>query len=313
MLRILTYHRIAEYDMYSPMTNVSTTPDAFAEQMRFLHGHYSVVGVEEVLQAIHGGTQLRDDAVLITFDDAYRDFKDVALPILKKYGFPATLFVPTAYPGNPHLTFWWDRIKAALMTTAQLQVDAFGTLYPLHTSEERYRCYLQVLAKIERTPHEEAMEIVDALCNSLREYTAAKNEVLSWDELRNLAAEGISIAPHTRTHPIMTKISPERVREEVRGSRKDVEQHIGNAPPVFAFPSGKTDGTVVDILRQEGFQMAFTTLDGHNDMPPAEPLRLCRTNIFPATTMPIFRLRLLPGVAYLNRLRHRARQRLAAA
>lgn len=295
------------------MTNVSTTPDAFAEQMRFLHGHYSVVGLDEVLDSMHRGKRLPDDAVLITFDDAYRDFQDVALPVLRQYEFPATLFVPTAYPGNASLTFWWDRIKAALMTTSQGQVEAFGVAYPLRTAEERYRCYVQVLAKIERSPHDEAMDIVDALCDSLCEYTPAKNEVLPWDELRELAAHGVTIAPHTRTHPIMTKISPERVREELCGSREDVRQQMGSVPPVFAFPSGKTDDTVIDLLRQEGFELAFTTLDGHNDMPPTEPFRLCRTNIFPATTMPIFRLRLLPGFAYLNRLRHRARQKLAAA
>src|SRR5262245_53693435 len=103
MLRVLTYHRVAEPEEFPWLDPrlISSTPEAFDWQMRFLAGHHNVVSVEQVLNAAHGGKKLPKRAVLITFDDAYSCFGIHAWPILKRHRLPASLFVPTAYPENP--------------------------------------------------------------------------------------------------------------------------------------------------------------------------------------------------------------------
>src|SRR5262245_66051523 len=99
MLRVLTYHRIAEASsaLHLNPRLISASPEEFAAQIRFLASHYRVVGLEDVLVAFETHRPLPRRAVLITFDDAYRDFMDVAWPILQAHRVPATLFVPTAY------------------------------------------------------------------------------------------------------------------------------------------------------------------------------------------------------------------------
>jgi hypothetical protein len=67
----------------------------------------------------------------------------------------------------------------------------------------------------------------------------------------------------------------------------------------------------VRILREEGIVIAFTVLDGQNDLTVDDPLQLRRTNITPRTSVPIFRLRLQRWASYLDTVRHSASPRWA--
>jgi peptidoglycan/xylan/chitin deacetylase (PgdA/CDA1 family) len=118
MLRVLTYHRVAD-PRDTPMLHpglISATPTAFVQQMGYVARHYRVVSMAEVLQAVLKGTALPRRAVLLTFDDAYHDFGDIAWPILNRYRLPVTLFVATGYPNRPERAFWWDRLYHAMTT-----------------------------------------------------------------------------------------------------------------------------------------------------------------------------------------------------
>src|SRR5690606_7198832 len=95
---------------------VTVSPRAFDEQMRYLAAHYQVISMNELLDVYRAEATLPERAVLITFDDGYSDFETNAWPILKRYGLPVTLFVPTAYAGNSQRAFWWDHLYQALRT-----------------------------------------------------------------------------------------------------------------------------------------------------------------------------------------------------
>ena len=89
---ILTYHRFAE-NCSSPMCMPKNT---FKLQMRYLKENgYHVITAEELLAFLEYRQGLPQKSVLITMDDGYRSVYNVAYPILKEYGFPATLFIYT--------------------------------------------------------------------------------------------------------------------------------------------------------------------------------------------------------------------------
>jgi peptidoglycan/xylan/chitin deacetylase (PgdA/CDA1 family) len=93
-LRVLMYHKVN--DLWPNPTSVPTT--VFAEQMSLLGElGYTPVPLEAVRDHYLEGTPLPVGAVLITFDDGYRDNLVNALPILERYGYPAVVFVPIAY------------------------------------------------------------------------------------------------------------------------------------------------------------------------------------------------------------------------
>jgi peptidoglycan/xylan/chitin deacetylase (PgdA/CDA1 family) len=97
MLRVLMYHKVNDVDGNS----VTVPVGLFDEQMAQLREFgYTPVALDSVIDHYVDGTPLPLGAVLITFDDGYRDNLANAVPILQRYGYPAVLFVPIGYLGG---------------------------------------------------------------------------------------------------------------------------------------------------------------------------------------------------------------------
>ncbi|MDZ7267833.1 MAG: glycosyltransferase [candidate division KSB1 bacterium] len=311
MLRVLTYHRIAEAGS-APHLNprmISATPAAFEQQMRHLSRRYRVLDIAAVLHALEHRTPLPERAVLLTFDDAYLDFGEIAWPILRKYRLPATLFVPTGFPDHPERPFWWDRLYQAFRAAAlpELELTPLGRL-SLKTAKAMRQALKRTQDHVKSLPHAEAMAFVEQICRRLLPPCEMPASVLSWQQLRQLAAEGVTLGAHTVNHPVMTQITPEQAHREIIQAQADLQREIGTTLPIFCYPSGGHDEAVVALLRAAGFRLAFTTADGHNDLRVVDPLRLRRTNLTPRTTPALFRLRLKPWVSRLDAWRHRDRE-----
>ncbi|SDF68630.1 polysaccharide deacetylase family protein [Sporolituus thermophilus] len=103
---------ILAYHMVDPAPEVySVDPAAFEEQMRYLAREgYTAISLAELLDGLAGKRALPAKPIVITFDDGYRDNYTVALPILEKYNFKATVFVIAGQVGRSgYLT--WEEIK----------------------------------------------------------------------------------------------------------------------------------------------------------------------------------------------------------
>lgn len=308
LLRILTYHRVAD-PASTPLLNpgiISATPTLFTHQMKYLSDSYNVVSMEQALNAVLFQRALPDRAVLITFDDGYFDFKDIAWPILKQFKLPATVFVPTSYPYNPDRVFWWDRLYAAFQQTTEniLNIDQLEAMSLADQNQKMQN--LKALQKYVKTlPHVQAMDLVDRVCERLGVDSIVKQATMDWDQLRSLAKDGLTLGAHTRTHPLLTQLTIDEAREEINGSYNDLQREIGDILPVFAYPNGNHDANIVEILQQEQLKLAVTVLDGMNDMTKSDPLRLRRTEITRRTSLALFKIRLNYWFTYIDRWRHR--------
>lgn len=279
VLRVLTYHRVDR-------------PEAFAEHMQHVSQHYRVVSVRAVISALNGGAGLPQRALLLTFDDAYRSFGEVAWPILRQHEFPATVFVPTAYPDGCEERFWWDRLTQAFAQTTRREplASPLGRL-PMATAAEREGAFRQVKAHVKDLPHADALAATREVCTALG-FVDEGHEVLGWDELRALAAEGATIGAHTRTHPRLDRVPRDDACTEVLGSLADVDREVPGMPRVFAYPDGRFDDEFVELLRHAGTELAFTTRRGTNDLMRSDCLRLRRINIDAADPLPVFRAKI---------------------
>jgi len=322
-LRVLTYHRILngpQASCCSPSV-VSATPGEFERQMRYIARHYAVVSASQVRDAFDSGRALPSRAVLITFDDACRDFKDTAWPILKQLGLPATIFVPTAFPDS-HLSFWWDRLHLAISGTRRQHIahHSLGVL-SLTDDEAKRQTQKSLQGYLKTLPHSDALRAVDDLCRLLARTKYSDVEalppsppaqVLGWRELCELSADGVTLGAHTRTHPALTRLPVAAARAEIVGSHDDLTRQTGRVPFAFAYPFGDHDHVVARLVREAGFGWAVTCLDGHNRR-AADPFRLHRLNITPRTTALVFGVRLsAPGEA-IDRWRHGRRGQTQAS
>ena len=294
VLAVLTYHRVdrpeARPDLMPSL--ISATPEAFADQVAAIAERYTPVSLAQVLDALGDPRRLPPRAVHVTFDDAYADFAEHAWPVLRDAGVPVTLFVPTGYPDAPNARFWWDRLWYAIATTTLPELpDPPGLPLLLGTPADRARAVAGLRSRIKALPHKAAMAEVDRLIDILAPEPTdlGPPAVLGWTELRRLAAEGVTLAGHTRTHPLLDRLSLDDAVTEIAAGRADLEREVGPTPAVLAYPSGAHGGEAVEAARRAGMVLAVTTERGGNDLRHTDPLLIRRINVGRRAGTPLVR------------------------
>lgn len=182
----LIYHHV---DASMP-SSTSVSPELFTEHLDHLaEGGFTVLGLEEVVDALKTDGTLPDKAVTLTFDDGYRSVYETAFPLLQAQGWPFTVFVcPDGI----------DHRRGPLMT---------------------------------------------------------------WDQLREMAAAGVTIANHGLRHDhLHRRLEGEtdetwatRTRAELVQSHERLEKEIGRAPALLAYPYGEYDADLQEIVRDLGW------------------------------------------------------------
>ena len=118
---ILMYHSISDDPQRwaHPYYQTSTSTNTFRKHMNFLKcNRYSVVSLRKAVGLLQTPQMMFNvKPVVLTFDDGFKDFYTEAFPILKEYGFPSTVFLPTTYLDNPSSEFKgrsclsWDQVR----------------------------------------------------------------------------------------------------------------------------------------------------------------------------------------------------------
>ncbi|MDP8264761.1 MAG: polysaccharide deacetylase family protein [Candidatus Aceula lacicola] len=124
---IIMYHNVDESEDFHHLSGVALKK--FESQMSFLKRHrYNVISLNALVDAITGEDKISHNTVVLTFDDGYVDNYTRAFPVLKKYGFPATIFiVPEKIGQEGYLT--WGQIR---------EMEKFGVMVGSHTFSEAY-------------------------------------------------------------------------------------------------------------------------------------------------------------------------------
>jgi peptidoglycan/xylan/chitin deacetylase (PgdA/CDA1 family) len=195
-----------------------------------------------------------------------------AFPILRKLGIPATIFLATgAIDEGPCL--WFDRVFQAFRETEQERLHGYGNpsmSCPLNTLQQKLEAQDRVLRFLRSVSDEDKAVWIRALCENLKveEKIRMPGLMLSWDEVRTMARNGISFGAHTVHHPILSRVASRQVREEVAQSREAIEKEVGISVTSFAYPNGAAgdfDESTKDVLRDAGYRCAVTTIVGTND------------------------------------------------
>jgi peptidoglycan/xylan/chitin deacetylase (PgdA/CDA1 family) len=284
--------------------------------MRFVAARYNVISSWDLVRALRDGKALPPRALIITFDDGYRCFKDTALPILRRLNLPATLFVPTGYPGVPGRRFWWDAIHRALTRTREPQIEVPGLgVLPLTTPAERRAAYDRLVPLVERTPEAAAGRLVESVVAQCKVEPNTVPHMLDWDELAAVAEQGVDIGPHTREHIVLAQASPERVAAEVEGSWADLRARIPRALPIFCYPTGKPHAinrVAANAVRQAGLAGAYTMVAGLNVVGQTNPYLLYRVGMEGSDSVRTFAFKLTPGARAYRRVKGLVSPRAAA-
>ena len=261
---VVNYHRV----LARPDPLLDTEPDvaAFHWQMALLADCFNVMPLHEALRALDEG-RLPPRTVCVTFDDGYRSVHDLALPILRKFKLPATVFVTSGFIGSDAGNMWNDRIIHAVQSLppGTLDLSDIGLeCYPLTSLDARKQTALRLTEAGKYLPPGERDNLVARLDGmSGMDHDAL---MLTSDMLVALDRNGVEIGAHTISHPILTSLKDDNARHEIVSGKHQLEALIGKPVRLFAYPNGKVgqdyDARHVEMVRQAGFFAACTTAGG---------------------------------------------------
>lgn len=283
---ILLYHRVA--DEPSDPYGLCVSPVHFRQHLQLLRHVGHPMPVADMARAVENGS-LPDRAIGVTFDDAYIDVLETAVPLLMEYEVPATVFV-TVGSGGRTREFWWDELERIFLQSDRLpellEIEIDGenrswhlggsvNLHPTHRATGRawhlndedaptlrHAAFREIYHVLRPLPPHVRMTLMDRLLawsGQSADILRPTRRVMTPDEVAEMARSGlIRAGAHTVSHPDLTS-QPEGPRhEEIRRSKSDLEEWISHEVHGFAYPYGLHDAASVAAVKQAGFTFACT-------------------------------------------------------
>lgn len=290
---VLTYHRVLPQSRQAASFSapgIIVTPETFDRQMRFLRRFFRPLTLDQFVAALQSGRPMPSRSCLVTFDDGWYDTIELALPILRRHGIPAVLFVATEYIGTGRC-FWQEQVSRLLFELrdrpeAQRMVASLNLPSRLPSSNLADRGSVRDLVnRLKSFPP----EVVKSLLDGLEKLNAGPREAgedrfLDWNDVALLVSSGhVDIGSHAMTHRPLTKIPLGDAKRELAESRELLRRCLSTEALAIAYPNGDADAVIAEAAREIGFSAGFTTVPGRVGA-GAHPLLLCRVNIHEGST-----------------------------
>jgi peptidoglycan/xylan/chitin deacetylase (PgdA/CDA1 family) len=262
-LAILIFHRVlAKPD---PLLPGEPSADEFDALLAHVASRFRVVPLAQAARALYAGT-LAPRTLAITFDDGYANNLDIAAPILRKHGMPATVFVATGYLDGRCM--FNDAIIEAFRATphATLDLGALGLgSHALGSDAERRAAIDAVLREVKPRAPEERDRIAREILRCAH-VAAPRDLMLTRASVRALGAFGLDVGAHSVSHPILARTPSDVAWHEIRESKRDLENLVHAPVTQFAYPNGRPGEDYTDehvaMVREAGFAFAVSTAAG---------------------------------------------------
>jgi peptidoglycan/xylan/chitin deacetylase (PgdA/CDA1 family) len=234
---------------------------------------YYPVQVEELFGSEALDVRAGRIPVAITFDDGYHDQLEVAGPALAEFDIPATVFITSGFVDG-ELWMWWDQIRFALQNTERtdfpLAEFSGGGLHWNSDEHSRDRAASILTEALKRVPDDRRRSVMAALPEALDVEIPSRPPwnvaPTDWDTIRQWEALGlVKFAPHTRSHPILSRTDEGVARDEVEHSWRRLVEELAAPSPVLAFPNGTAEDfgpREMKIVEQAGLLGSVSTLPG---------------------------------------------------
>jgi len=244
---------------------------AFERQLRFLMRQFEIVPLAALADALESETAPLRRRVALTFDDGLRSNVEVAYPVLRRLGVPATFFVCPALVD--HGRWLWNH-------------EARQRLQRLPLKAEEIEAKVESMKRLDMADRMREEERIRAATPGFAPTAAERSDfdLASWEELRRLDPRVVTIGSHTLTHPILTSLDAVALEREVAQSRRLLETRLGRPVELFAYPNGDQSAAVRECVRRH-YRAAVSVEEGW-----VGPL--CDPYLMPRVSVPSGALRL---------------------
>lgn len=272
-MAILRYHSIQDPGRnFYAVPSIVISPKEFERHVRYFTKRYNVISMDEVVDCIREGRQFPENAIVFTFDDGYAD-NYIAYKILKKYGATGTFYLVVGCIGDEQplwLAEVYQLIKFTTKGEFEVEVDGENHRFRL-TDSNRYKVMRDLMWLIKSNDLETRARVMDQLRSQLK-WDEVRSKLpdlpvmLSWDQVREMVQNGMTIGGHTMSHANLPNAKPEEAYREVQLCKQTLERKLGIEVKHFSYPNGgcdiyfseKTEGYIKEI----GFLSAVTSEEG---------------------------------------------------
>jgi peptidoglycan/xylan/chitin deacetylase (PgdA/CDA1 family) len=262
-LSTLIFHRV--FSEPDPLQPGEVTCDDFERILLWVKRQFNVISMSDAVAGLKSG-KLPARPLVITFDDGYADNHDLAAPILRRVGLPATFFVAAGYLDGGRM--FNDTIAAAVAGCAMQELDlaelGLGR-YSLVALAERRRALSRLLEQAKVLPVDQRTEVAESICRRAGVAPPA-GLMMTSAQVAALKDDGFEIGGHTFMHPILARLAVAEARDEIQRGRRRLEEITGSVVRYFAYPNGRPgedfNAQTVSLVRELKFEAAFTTTPG---------------------------------------------------
>ena len=265
---ILTYHRFSSEKEYGKVSAKD-----FKKHLEYLNKYHRVLPLAETIDRLKDDKSLPANTTVITIDDGYADAYDVAFPLLKEFGFPATVYAITDFV-DAKIWLWTDLMRYVLLNTKadsiSIEFSSGETVKSDLTDQiNRIEQASRINARLKKLPNEQKdskiKEIARELGVKIPAMPPTEFAPMNWHQAREMDADGIRIESHSVTHPILTNVGPGTLDLEMRTSKNRLEEVLERPVGHFCYPNGSLDRQVRNAAKNAGYTSAVTTAYGFND------------------------------------------------
>lgn len=268
---IFTLHRVLPDApaAFSPNAILQVRPDFLGfviERLRALD--IDIVSLDEAIERLAAQSRGRN-FVVFTFDDAYRDNLQFALPILKANNCPFTLYVPTKLVDGVG-EVWWQALEDIIARQRGIAIpgDGENELFDCASLAGKHQTYARLYGRMRQMPEADRVVLIR---NLARDYgfdleLHCRSLIMDWQELRQFADDPLCIiGAHTVHHYELAKLPAEQARSEIVQSVDILKAQLGRAPTHLSYPIGgpaSAGPREYGLARELGLRSAVTTRPG---------------------------------------------------
>jgi peptidoglycan/xylan/chitin deacetylase (PgdA/CDA1 family) len=267
---MLHHVRPRRHAAFQPNHHLEVEPEFLRAMLSHLRAlDVDIVTMDEVHQRLSERNFARRFACF-TFDDGYRDNRDYALPVMREFDAPLTVYVASDFAeGIGRL--WWIALETVIEKATAIEVPIGGIVTRLDTStpSAKQAAFDRMHDWLRSLPGEhDVQREISALCtrHDVEEATISRQFCLSWDELKPFADDPlVTIGAHTITHCNLARQSAEVAAFEMGTSRARIEQALQRPVLHLAYPYGDKIAAGVrefTLAKAAGFKTAVTTRPG---------------------------------------------------